>query len=120
MIFGVWNVLLQLASRGTKEVRGYFVDDKGKPYSIEEISMKTRVPESALNKSIPVLIEYGWLNEVTEQEFATGKRTMDATYTDALRSKIERKEVKKDKGERVSDRTSFSALAERIEKEIND
>jgi len=119
MIFGVWNVLLQLSSRGTEEVRGFFVDDSGNPYTIEDMSIKTRVPESALNKSIPILVELGWLCEVTSEEFVLGVRTMSATHTDALRTKIERKKDKKEKGEHGSDRTSFSALAEKLEEEIN-
>lgn len=119
MIFGVWNVLLQLSSRGTEEVRGFFVDDSGNPYTIEDMSIKTRVPESALNTSIPILVELGWLCEVTSEEFVQGVRTMSATHTDALRTKIERKKGKKEKGEHGSDRTSFSALAEKLEEEIN-
>ena len=119
MIFGVWNVLLQLSSRGTEEVRGFFVDDSGNPYTIEDMSIKTRVPESALNTSIPILVELGWLCEVTSEEFVQGVRTMSATHTDALRTKIERQKDKKEKGEHGSDRTSFSALAEKLEEEIN-
>jgi|TARA_Y100000310_G_C20703595_1_gene832374 hypothetical protein len=119
MIFGVWNVLLQLASRGAEEVRGYFVDDLGNPYSFTDISIKTRVPEAALEKSIPVLTEIGWLVELTSEEFAQGIRSTPATHTDALRTKIERKKAKKEKGERGSDRTSFSALAEKIQEEID-
>ena len=119
LIFGVWNVLLQLASRGTEEVRGYFVDDLGNPYSILDISIKTRVPETALEKSIPILIEIGWLIELSSEEFAQGIRSSSANHTEALRTKIERKKAKKEKGERGSDRTSFSALAEKLQEEID-
>lgn len=119
MIFGVWNVLLQLASRGTEEIRGYFVDDSGKPYSNVDISIKTRVPESALETAIPVLLEIGWLCEVTSEEFVTGERRASASETDALRSKIDRKKGKKEKGEHGSGRTSFSALAKRVQEELD-
>ena len=119
MIFGVWNVLLQMASRGAEETRGFFVDDSGKPYSRIDMSIKSRVPEAALEKAIPILIEIGWLVEVSSEEFVTGKRRSSAAHTDALRTKIDSKKEKKEKSDRGSGATSFSALAKKVQEELD-
>lgn len=119
-IFGIWNILLQLASRGKEEVRGYLVADSGRPYSVTDMAIKSRAPESTIELAIPVLLEIGWLCELTEKEFAQGVRMASVSHTDALRTKIDRKEDrKKGEGESGHGRTSFSALAEKLQKEVD-
>ena len=121
MIFGVWNVLLQLSSRGEEKARGYFVDDSLMPYSLADISIKTRVQIPHLKEAIPVLIDIGWLCEVSEDDLVCGIRKPSVSDADDIRSKIERKKDKKDKEESRGGRVaSLPALLKDIDEVLNE
>ena len=65
-IYGVWVLILSIASRCP--VRGNLAHSDGTSFSIEDISLLTRVPEQKLKTSIEVLLEMGWLIEGNQQE----------------------------------------------------
>src|SRR3990167_10383929 len=51
--YGVWCALLQIVASLPKEVRnGSLVNDKGKALTVEDISVKTRMPESIIQTTI--------------------------------------------------------------------
>ena len=71
-IYGVWVILVQLASKSTD--RGTLAKSDGTPLNIRSISVRTRLRESDIEKSLPTLIEIGWL-EVIEVEELTEEVT---------------------------------------------
>ncbi len=67
-IYGVWIVLLTLASKCPK--RGELANEHGVPYSPQEISLKTRCPIKSINEALKTLEKIGWIstsaNEVAD------------------------------------------------------
>lgn len=64
IIFGVWNLVLQLASRGKQSRRGLLCSDCGEAYTAEDIAVKTRAAVDAILPALNELVELGWLIEI--------------------------------------------------------
>ena len=64
VIFGVWNLVLQLASRGKQSRRGLLCSDCGEPYTAEDIAIKTRAPVDAISPALEELVTLGWLVKI--------------------------------------------------------
>ena len=64
IIFGVWNLVLQLASRGRQSRRGLLCSDCGEAYTAEDIAVKTRAAVDAISPALNELVELGWLIEI--------------------------------------------------------
>lgn len=62
--FGVWCFLVQLAA--ACEERGTLVRGNSKPHDIKSFARISRMSEKSFEEAIPVLLEVGWLEEVTE------------------------------------------------------
>ena len=58
-IFAAWILLVQLASKCS--VRSELISSDGRPYSIQDIAVKTRAPQRIFEKAIPYLSEVGWI-----------------------------------------------------------
>jgi hypothetical protein len=58
-IFGVWNMILQLASRC--ESRGDLADSSGNAYDATDLAMTFRLPVEMVQESLDVLVKLGWL-----------------------------------------------------------
>ena len=86
-----------------------------------DISIKTRVQIPNLKDAIPVLIDIGWLCEVSEDDLICGVRKPSVSDADDIRSKIERKKDKKDKEESRGGRVaSLPALLKDIDEVLNE
>jgi hypothetical protein len=93
-IFGVWCLLVQVASRVPK--RGLLADGLGEPYSVEDLSIMTDVGIEKIRLALPVLEKMGWIlihcsenaptvinqpvptiQDITEQDITEQNRTLN-------------------------------------------
>lgn len=74
-IFAAWILILQVASRCTP--RGTLTRSNGSPHDPASLSLKTRAPATWFEKSLPALIECGWLycNQLTDNDTAHACRS---------------------------------------------
>jgi len=58
----VWCAFCAIAAAIPQDRRnGMLATNSGRPYTIEEISLKSHLPENWIQEAIPVLIDLGWL-----------------------------------------------------------
>jgi len=60
IIFTVWILLLQVASRC--HPRGSLLTSSGQPHNSESLSIKTRAKVEWFEKSLPFLVQIGWVS----------------------------------------------------------
>lgn len=70
--FAIWNLVLQIASRGPASRRGLLMSDDGIPYTALDIAIKTRTNEADVAPALEILVGIGWLT-----------RTKSARHPDA-------------------------------------
>lgn len=113
---GAWYVILAVASRRPKELRGTLTRDCGKPHDPDSLARISRIPSSIFKEALPRLLspEIGWLeqsenadSEPSASRHMTGTElTPDYQETDAkvspicalARAQKEGKEEKEEKG----------------------
>lgn len=78
-IFAAWILILQVASRCTP--RGTLTRSNGSPHDPASLSLKTRAPATWFEKSLPALIECGWLycKQLTDNDTAPACRSSAAS-----------------------------------------
>ena len=65
-IFAVWIVLVQLASKCA--IRGVLAQRDGEPYTVSDISLKTKMKTDVIEYAIPFLVSIKWVSHCTTTE----------------------------------------------------
>lgn len=97
VIFGVWNLVLQLASRGKQARRGLLCSDAGEAYTAEDIAIKTRAPIDSISRGLDSLVELGWLIKVEPSGLRSGVSADDPDVSADDSTEVSKKERKKER-----------------------
>lgn len=97
IIFGVWNLVLQLASRGRQARRGLLCSDTGEPYTAEDIAVKTRAPVDAISRGLDTLVELGWLIILDQSVSSPNESADDSDESADDPKQVSKKESKKER-----------------------
>ena len=70
-LYAAWELTIQVVSRLGKRLRGYVVNDQGRPLDAEDLAVRTGAPQAAFVRAFEVLTgpKIGWL-EVVHSEHA--------------------------------------------------
>ncbi len=105
-VFTAWILLLQVASQADKNSRGTLRRTSGEPHTAETLSLKTRGKEAWFTKSLPILVQMGWLVAETVDGKDDGTSTSGSRQSGAadahtsaadMSTKEGKKEVKKER-----------------------
>ena len=97
VIFGVWNLVLQLASRGKQSRRGLLCSDCGEPYTAQDIAIKTRAPVDAISPALEELVTLGWLIKIDSRPAQPESHSAQPESHSALPADDAKQERKKER-----------------------
>lgn len=79
--YGAWVLMVQVASKCTP--RGTLCRDDGTALDARALGLKTRAPRAIFEAAIPRLIEIGWLEDISDEDFTNARDDGDAPRDDA-------------------------------------